>query len=148
MEQRLKLRANDADDLAIFSAVLQDAVIPGDEMAYLPSERRFVLVANRFRWEDSQGQQVPGRIYERVHSGLVIDAVSGVKTRGIEQGAKDRLLSLLAIEQGDGAIELTFSGGAGIRVEVDRILCHLEDVAEPYPTRLRPSHVLDEPKQR
>jgi hypothetical protein len=143
--QRLKLRATDADDLAIFSAILQDAVIPGDEMTYLPSERRFVLVANRFRWEESQDQDVPGRIYERVHSGLVIDAVRAVKMRGIDPRAKERILSLLAIEQRDGAIELTFSGGAAIRVEVDRILCHLEDVAEPYPTRLRPSHALDEP---
>ena len=148
MEQRLKLRATDADDLAVFSAVLQDAVIPGDEMAYLPAEHRFVLVANRFRWEDSEGQDVPGRIFERVHAGLVIDAVRGVKTRGIDPGAKDRILSLLAIEPRDGAIELIFSGGAAIRVEVERILCHLEDVAEPYPTRLRPSHALDDPERR
>jgi hypothetical protein len=142
--QRLKLRAADADDLAVISAVLQDAVIPGDEMAYLPSERRFVLVANRFRWEDSDGQQVPGRLYERVHSGLVIDAVRAVKTRGFDPADKDRLLSMLAIEPHDDAIDLLFSGGAAIRIEVDRILCHLEDVAEPYPTRLRPSHALDE----
>jgi hypothetical protein len=147
-EQRLKLRATDAEDLAVFSAVLQDAVIPGDEMAYLPDERRFVLVANRFRWEDSDGQGVPGRIYERVHAGLVIDGVRAVKSRGIDPMAKDRILSLLTIEPRDGAIELTFSGGAVIRIEVERILCHLEDVAEPYPTRLRPSHVLDEPDRR
>jgi hypothetical protein len=145
---RLKLRATDADDLAVISAVLQDAVIPGDEMTYLPSEHRFVLVANRFRWEDSEGQQVPGRIYERVHAGLVIDAVRGVKTRGFDPAAKDRLLSLLAIEPHDGAIDLVFSGGAAIRVEVGRILCHLEDVAEPYPTRLRPAHALDESEPR
>jgi hypothetical protein len=146
--QRLKLRAADADDLAVISAVLQDAVIPGDEMAYLPSEHRFVLVANRFRWEDSDGQPVPGRVYERVHSGLVIDAVRAVKTRGFDPADKDRLLSMLAIEPHDDAIDLLFSGGAAIRIEVDRILCHLEDVAEPYPTRLRPSHALDESEPR
>jgi hypothetical protein len=145
---RLKLRATDADDLAVISAVLQDAVIPADEMTYLPSEHRFVLVANRFRWEDSEGQQLPGRIYERVHAGLVIDAVRGVKTRGFDPAAKDRLLSLLAIEPHQGTIDLVFSGGAAIRVEIDRILCHLEDVAEPYPTRLRPIHALDESERR
>ena len=148
MEQRLKLRATDADDLAVMSAVLQDAVIPADEIAYLPAERRFVMVANRFRWEESEGANVRGRIYERVHCGLVIDEVRGVKTRGIERGAKDCILSLLAIESRDGAIELTFSAGAAIRVEVDRILCHLQDVTEPYPTRLRPSHALDVEDQR
>jgi hypothetical protein len=146
VSQRLKLRANDADDLAVISTVLQDAVIPGDEMAYLPTEHRFVLVANRFRWEDSEGQPVPGRIYERVHAGLVIDGVRAVKSRGFDPMQKDRLLSLLAIEPHDGAIDLVFSGGAAIRIEIDRILCHLEDVAEPYPTRLRPTHALDEPR--
>jgi hypothetical protein len=146
--QRLKLRATDADDLAVISAVLQDAVIPGDEMTYLPSEHRFVLVANRFRWEDSDGQPVPGRIYERVHAGLVIDTVRAVKTRGFDPTQKDRLLSLLAIEPNDGAIDLLFSGGTAIRIEVERILCHLEDVAEPYPTRLRPNHAVDESERR
>jgi hypothetical protein len=142
--ERLKLRATDADDLAVISAVLQDAVIPGDEMTYLPSEHRFVLVANRFRWEESDGQQVPGRIYERVHAGLVIDTVRAVKSRGFNPADKERLLSLLAIEPHDDTIDLVFSGGAAIRIEVDRILCHLEDVAEPYPTRLRPIHAIDE----
>jgi hypothetical protein len=140
MDQRLKLRATDADDLAVISAMLQDAVIPIDEMAYLPEERRFVLVANRFRWEDVRGEMVPGRIYERVHSGLVIDEVRAVKTRGIDQAASDRILSLLAIEARDGAIDLVFSGNTAVRIEVDRIMCHLEDVAEPYPTRWRPTH--------
>ena len=150
MNERLKLRATDADDLAVISAVLQDAVIPSDEIAYLPTERRFVLVANRFCWEDSdgEGENVRGRIYERVHCGFVIDAVNAVKSRGIDSSTKDRILSLLAIEARGGAIELTFSAGAAIRVEVDRIACHLEDVAEPYPTRLRPSHALDTEDQR
>jgi len=148
MNERLKLRATDADDLAVISTVLQDAVIPSEEIAYLPTERRFVLVANRFRWEDSDGENVRGRIYERVHCGLVIDAVNAVKSRGIDSTTKGRILSLLAIEARDGAIELTFSAGAAIRIEVDRIACHLEDVAEPYPTRLRPSHALDTEDQR
>jgi hypothetical protein len=78
----------------------------------------------------------------------VIDAVRSVKSRGIDPAAKDRILSLLAIEPRDGAIDLVFSGGGAIRLEVDRILCHLEDVAEPYPTRLRPRHVLGEPGPR
>src|SRR5207244_12488326 len=44
----LKLRAEDEEDLAVVSAILQDALVPIGEMAYLPEEQRFVLVANRF----------------------------------------------------------------------------------------------------
>jgi hypothetical protein len=143
MSDTIKLRATDAEDLAVFAAVLQDAVVPIEEMAYLPDERRFVMVANRFRWESANGPHVKGRIYERVHAGLCIDEVRAVKLRNIDRSRKDAILSLLTIEPSDGAIEILFSGNAAIRVEVDRILCHLEDMAEPYPTRWRPSHPVE-----
>jgi hypothetical protein len=35
---------------------------------------------------------------------------------------------------------LIFAGGAAIRLEVDGILCHLEDLGEPWPTRWQPAH--------
>jgi len=50
-DNRLKLRAEDDEDLAVVSAFLQDALLPVAEMVYLPAEQRFVLVANRFMWE-------------------------------------------------------------------------------------------------
>ena len=43
---RLRLRAADGDDIPVLSACLQDAVVPVADMAYLPSEARFVMVAN------------------------------------------------------------------------------------------------------
>jgi hypothetical protein len=47
----LKLRAEDRDDLAVISACLQDALVAVGDIAYVPEERSFVFVANRFRWE-------------------------------------------------------------------------------------------------
>jgi hypothetical protein len=139
---RLKLRAADAEDLAVMSAILQDAVVPADEIAYLSDERRFVLVANRFRWEDADPIEVPGRIYERIHCALVIDEVRAVRTRNFDKRRGERIYALLAVELRDGAVELAFSAGATIRVEFDRLACSLEDVGEPYPTRWRPRHAL------
>src|SRR5260370_39766912 len=51
MADPLKLRGEDEDDLAVISAVLQDALVAVGEMAYFPKEARFGLGANRFRWE-------------------------------------------------------------------------------------------------
>ena len=51
MTAPLKIIARDAEDLAVVSACLQDALIPLNEMRYLPQERRFIMVANRFPWE-------------------------------------------------------------------------------------------------
>jgi hypothetical protein len=48
----LKLRAEDAEDLDVVSACLQDAIVPLSDMEFLAGEKRFVLVANRFRWEN------------------------------------------------------------------------------------------------
>ncbi len=143
----LRLRAEDADDLAVLSACLQDAVIAIRETTFLPGERRFVFVANRFRWEDSDRERpVEGAaIYERVHCGVCFDEVTAVRQRGLVQSRKGQIVSLLAIEQGEpGTIDLVFSAGIVIRLEVEQILCHVQDLDEPWPTQWRPSHPLED----
>lgn len=142
----LKLRAEDADDLAVLSACLQDAVIAIRETTYLPAEKRFVFVANRFRWEDADRERPAegNPIYERVHCGVCFEAVTAVRQRGLVQSRKGQIVSLLAIEKGEGTIDLIFSAGIVIRLEVDEILCHVQDLNEPWPTQWRPSHSLDD----
>jgi len=142
----LRLRAEDADDLAVVSACLQDAVIAIRETRYLPAEKRFVFVANRFRWEDADRERAGegNPIYERVHCGVCFEAVTAVRQRGLVQGRKGQIVSLLAIEKGEGTIDLIFSADIVIRLEVDEILCHVEDLNEPWPTQWRPSHPLDD----
>jgi hypothetical protein len=145
-QTNLKLRAEDADDLAVVSACLQDAVIAIRETTFLPGERRFVFVANRFRWEDSEKDRpVEGAaIYERVHCGVYFDAVTAVRQQGLVQKRKGQIVSLLAIEHGEGTIDLHFSAGIVIRLEVEKILCHVHDLDEPWPTQWRPSHPLED----
>ena len=46
----LKLAALDAEDLAVISAHLQDAILKASDLAYLGAQHRFVLVARRFDW--------------------------------------------------------------------------------------------------
>lgn len=142
----LKLRAADAEDLAVLSACLQDAVIAIRETTFLPGERRFVFVANRFRWEDADRERpVEGAaIYERVHCGVCFESVTAVRQRGLVQQRKGQIVSLLAIEPGEGTIDLVFSAGIVIRLEVEQILCHLQDLDEPWPTQWRPTHPLED----
>ena len=51
MAALLKLRARDARDLETIAACVQDALVALGGMKYLPRERRFALMLNRFRWE-------------------------------------------------------------------------------------------------
>jgi len=141
MTDRLKLRATDAEDLAVISSHLQDAVVPLKDVGYFPEDRRFVLVAARFRWEEVAAEPpTPGRIYERVRCGVRFEDVERVRHRGLDRRQPGQILSLLAIEGGDGFIDLVFSAGAVIRLHVGRILCQAEDFGEPWPTQWRPAH--------
>ncbi len=141
---RLRLRAADGDDMAVLSACLQDAVVPVADMVYLPGEARFVMVANRFRWEDAGSEDVEGKIYERVHCGVCFDSVTAVRRKGLDQTRRSQILSLLSLEAGEGYIDLVFAAGVVIRLEVAQIMCHLDDIDEPWPTQWRPAHRLDD----
>src|SRR3546814_13398785 len=48
--RRLRLRAEDDEDLAVIAAVLQDAVVRVGDLAFLPSRRQFVGLFTRFCW--------------------------------------------------------------------------------------------------
>ena len=145
----LKLRAADDDDLKIISTFLQDAVIAVNEMIFIKDEARFAFVANRFRWEDADRERpVEGdAIYGRVHCGICFDSVSAVRQNGLDQRRKAQIVSLLSISAEDKTIELSFSAGIAVRLEVETIQCHLKDLNEPWPTQWRPSHPLEDDKQ-
>jgi hypothetical protein len=141
MADPLKLRAEDEEDLAVVSIILQDALVPIGEMAYLPEEKRFVLVANRFKWEAEPLEG--GKLFERTLIGIAFDQVEAVKIRGFDRADRDRILEVLAVSAQPGAVVFEFSGNDSMRLEVGRILCHLEDIGEPWPTSWRPRHPLD-----
>tara|TARA_R110002072_G_scaffold60956_3_gene154106 strand:+ start:1464 stop:1940 length:477 start_codon:yes stop_codon:yes gene_type:complete len=140
----LKLAATDPEDIAVLSALLQDAVIPISEMVFLATENRFALVANRFRWEDAPAEKVSGRIYERVRCGVTFDRVTAVRRRNFDQAQRSQMFDLLALEATNAYVDFHFAGGAAIRLDVERILCHAEDFGEPWPTQWRPEHDLPE----
>jgi hypothetical protein len=140
----LKLRAEDAEDLAVISACLQDALVAVRDLAYVPEDRAFLFVANRFRWENGLSP-APGEAgFERTLCGITFSEVAAVSYNGFRRSEDGRILSLLAIRPEDGAVHLEFSGGATIRLEVARILCLAKDLGEPWPTQWQPRHDVDE----
>jgi hypothetical protein len=139
----LKLAATDPEDIAVLSAFLQDSVIPISEMIYLAEERRFALVANRFRWEGAPAEKVAGQLYERVRCGVTFDRVTAVRRQNFNQSQRSQMFELLALEATNAYVDLVFAGGATVRLEVEQLLCHAEDFGEPWPTQWRPEHDLD-----
>ncbi len=146
-ERALRLKAEDAEDLGVIAALVQDAVLPGSEMSWRAGKRRFACLINRFRWEDGAGRD--GRHPpERVQAVLQFDDVLAVKSQGMEAGTlKDVVLSLLTLafepgEDGSGRVLLTFAGDGVIGLDVEALNVTLQDVTRPYvaPSGKAPEH--------
>ncbi|MGE5537345.1 MAG: DUF2948 family protein [Gemmatimonas sp.] len=161
MAEKLKLRAEDEEDVQVISACLQDALVAVGDMCFLKDEHRFVLVANRFCWEDVSADSLPEIAdadgdedvspdeeedagYQRVHCGLCFETVTGVKVRGFDPRDSSRILELLALttegEDGSAAVRLIFAGDAEILLRTERVECRMEDLDEHWPTAFRPKH--------
>lgn len=136
------LAAEDADDLKVISAWLQDAVGQVGDLVWLPKARRFAALFNRFKWEAPNARE-----NLRVRSGLHFDSVLSVKSQNIMRGDKRAILSLLAIEfkptggeDPGGEIELVFAGGGSIKLAVECIDAGLADVSGEWAAIARPDH--------
>jgi len=145
MNAQLVLAAEDSEDLEVISARLQDAVGQLKDFVYLPKKRRFAVLFNRFEWERPERGRDGGNL--RVRTVLYFDSVLSVKSHKIKMGAPDAVVSLLTIsykpntpEDPAGAIELLFSGGGVIRLEVECIDGGLQDVSGAWAARGRPEH--------
>ena len=117
--------------------------MPASEMLWRPSQRRFAVLLNRFRWEDEARSTASP---ERVQSVLVIDDALAVKSQGVSRD-KDVVLSLLSIafeagEDGTGRIELLLAGDGAIAIDVEALDVTLKDVTKPYvaPSGSVPNH--------
>ena len=146
-EAPLHLVARDPEDLAVLSALVQDAVFPITEMRWQAGRRRFGLLINRFRWEDRDAAERAGRRFERVQSLLVVDEALSVRTQGIDRQDRDVVLSLLSVgfepgEDGTGRVILTLAGDGALALAVEALEVTLRDVTRPYaaPSGHAPGH--------
>lgn len=141
--QPIRLAAQDADDLQVISAALQDAVAQLGDFNLDRKARRFTAVFNRFRWEDGKSRQG-----WRTRAALDISGVLNVRSKRLKQDAPGAIVSLLSMtfEEGEapgGGIRFAFSGGGELRIEVECIDALLVDIAEPWPAKGRPKHETD-----
>lgn len=146
-EQGLSLKAEAPEDVAILSALVQDAIFPIEEMRWDRKGRRLALLLNRFRWEDRATAEATGRPYERARALLVVGGVTALASQGIDRTASGTILSLLSLKweaeaDGAGQIVLTLAGDGAIRARVECIDITLRDVTRPYvaPSRHMPHH--------
>jgi len=142
----LKLLALDQEDLSVISTHLQDAIVRSEDLIYLNSDQRFLVIANRFDWEHALEQDKSSKSeYRRCRSVVRFDRILGVQSQNIAPAAEDIILELLAIEfeasdPPGGYLTLQFSGKSVIRLQVECIEVELLDLGAVWKTRNKPDH--------
>lgn len=132
----LRLLAEDADDLHIISAALQDAILRPVDIVWEPTARRVTLKLSRFCWECGG---------TRVMAAMQFGDVTGVKSRRLPR-LPESALELLAMdfEPGEapgGRVILMFAGGGDLRIDVECLDAILTDLSERWPAKLAPTHL-------
>ncbi|MEM8869168.1 MAG: DUF2948 family protein [Pseudomonadota bacterium] len=146
-DRPLVLRAETPEDIAVLSALLQDAVLPSSEISWVPRKLQFAALINRFRWEDKVAAEKAKRPYERAQATLVFQGVLKVLAQGVTPGDTDSILSILSLSfepeaDGAGRLTLVLAGDGALALEVECIDVVLRDVTRPYqaPSGQAPSH--------
>jgi hypothetical protein len=146
----LKFVALDREDLEVISTHLQDATVKVADVIWRPEEKRLVIGLNRFDWCSAEGDKPELR---RCRSALRFERVSACKCRSVNPHGKDAVLNLLAIEfeQTDtpaGVVNLIFSGGGALRLEVECLEVELADLGPSWNATHRPAHTEGPPDIR
>lgn len=130
MTAQLKLIALDADDLAVISAHVQDAMVQTADIIWRQGEKRLVVGMSRLDWEQTlSGETAPRRLL----AALRFDRVLSCKSRNIDLEAPAAAMELLGIEfhPGEppaGSAVLLFSQGGALRLDVECLECELTDL--------------------
>lgn len=133
--ERLRLLAEDAADLQIISAALQDAILRPVDIKWERSARTLTLALSRFCWECGG---------TRVMAAMQFGDVLGVQSRRLPR-QPDTALELLAIdfEPGEapgGRVLLMFAGGGDLKIDVECLDAVLADLSDPWPAKVEPAH--------
>jgi hypothetical protein len=138
----VKFVALDRDDLEVVSTHLQDALVKVSDIMWRPREKRLIVTLSRFDWPAAEASRPQLR---RCRSALRFDRVHSCKCRCVNPAGKDAVLNLLAVEflEADppaGVVNLVFSGGGVLRLEVECLEAELSDLGPSWPAAQRPVH--------
>lgn len=139
----LRLGAQDAEDIAILSAILQDAVVLTNELRFDRLSGQFGVILQRFRWEAAPNIEAGPT---RSNCRLSLTGVTGLAstdpcTSPPQQSlCADPALSLLtltldeAADETTGALTFTFAGQTRLRLLLQSgWQLRLEDFGEAWP---------------
>tara|TARA_Y100000590_G_scaffold98474_1_gene112045 strand:+ start:4548 stop:5000 length:453 start_codon:yes stop_codon:yes gene_type:complete len=140
---KLKLIGKNEKDLKVMSAYLQDSIILVKNMVFLKKNRIFVIILNRYMWEDVEKGVF--RKNKRIKCAVKFEDVINVKSQNINQKNKNKILEFLAVKCIKNLneiyeIKIFFSGGSMISVFAETINIFLDDFGKPWNVKHAPMH--------
>tara|TARA_B100001765_G_scaffold135439_1_gene85464 strand:+ start:261 stop:707 length:447 start_codon:yes stop_codon:yes gene_type:complete len=143
-DSNLKLLAINDDDLKVLSAHLQDSVTLVKDMVFLKKNKTFLMMVNRFMWEDIEKGIF--RKNKRIRCAVKFENVFEVRSKNINQKRPNKILELLSIENklknNNHRLILTFSGSNEVALIVEEIQVLLDDIGLPWEVKHIPKHKL------
>ena len=139
----LKLSGKNQEDLKVISAYLQDSVLIVKNIVFLRQNRTFIMIVNRFMWEDVEKGIF--RQNKRIRCAVKFEEVIKVESKNINQKNKNKPLECLAIKcspifEETYKINIFFAGNSIITVISEVIEVTLHDLGKPWKVKHIPIH--------
>ena len=121
---------------------MQDSIVPIGDILYTPSQKKIIMVVQRFRWELIKDAEKKGEFsaYQRCLCVLKIDGVESVRTQFIDINDRSQFLNFLSFHLSDKHLDLQFSESKTIRIDINALKLTAEDVGKSWPSSKRPIH--------
>ena len=142
-KNNLKLIGKNQEDLKVISAHSQDSIVTVKDMIFLEKNRIFLMMVNRFMWED-----IEKGIYrknKRIRCAIKFEGILKVKSKKINQKNKNKRLECLAIKcnqilSKNYEIIFFFAGGAAITLISESIEVVMHDLGVSWNVKHIPKH--------
>ena len=142
-KNNLKLIGKNQEDLKIISAYTQDSIVAVKDMVFLQKSRIFIMLINRFMWEDVEKGMF--RQSRRIRSAIKFEEVLKVKSKEINQKNKNKRLECLMIKcneisNNNYEIKIFFSGDGIITLISEAIEVVMNDLGKAWNVKHIPEH--------
>ena len=142
-KSNLNLIGKSQEDLKVISTYSQDSIVVVKDMVFLEKNRTFVMIINRFMWEDIERETL--RQNKRIKCAIKFEGVLKVKSKKINQKNRDKRLECLAIEcteilNKNHEIKIFFSGGSIITLILESIEVIMHDLGKAWNVKHIPKH--------
>jgi hypothetical protein len=140
---KINLIGKNQDDLRIISAYLQDSIVTVKDIVFLKQNRTFVMIVNRFMWEDAE--KIDSRKNKRIRCAVKFEEVIKVESININQKNKNKPMECLAIEcsaSNDQTYKtmIFFAGNGIITLISETIEIVLQDLGKSWSAKHIPRH--------